>query len=89
MDWLDEFAEALSHPGGPELGIDEDDRRVVLRLARQVAHRTERVMAPLATFVAGMFVADRVREGMDQKEATREAFRVAEGMLPPAPPAGE
>jgi hypothetical protein len=88
VDWLDEYAEALSHPGGPELGVDEEERRVVLRLARQVAHRTERVMAPLSTFLAGMFVADRVREGIDQKEATREVLRVAEGMLPPEPPPG-
>jgi hypothetical protein len=88
VDWLDEYAEALSHPGGPDLGVDEEERRVVLRLARQVAHRTERVMAPLSTFLAGMFVADRVREGIDQNEATQEALRVAEGLLPPEPPPG-
>ena len=45
-------------------------------------------MAPLSTFLAGMFVADRVREGIDQNEATREALRVAEGLLPPEPPPG-
>jgi Domain of unknown function (DUF6457) len=89
MDWLDEYAEALSHPGGPEQGVDEAARRVVLKLAREVAHRTERVMAPLSTFLAGMFVADRVREGVPQDEATREALRVAEGMLPPGPPPGD
>jgi hypothetical protein len=88
MDWLDEYAEALSHPGGPELGVDEEGRRAVLKLARQVAHRTERVMAPLSAFLAGMFVADRVREGIDQIEATREALRVAEGMLPQGPRPG-
>jgi hypothetical protein len=76
MDWLDDYARAL----GLE-PIEEDDRRVLLKLAREVAHRSERVFAPLSTYLAGRLVAER---GQDPSGALREAVRTATGMLPPA-----
>jgi hypothetical protein len=82
VDFLDEYAEALSHPGAPEVDASEEERRILLRLAREVAHRTERVNAPLSTYLAGRFVAERVREGMAPSDAARRALEVAEEMLP-------
>jgi hypothetical protein len=76
MDWLDDYARAL----GVE-PIDEDDRRVLLKLAREVAHRSERVFAPLSTYLAGRFAA---QAGRDPAAALREALRTATDLLPPA-----
>jgi predicted kinase len=78
MDWIERYAEAL---GGVASGPDE--RRAILGLARQVAHRTERVNAPLATFLAGQFVAARRQGGAAAADATAEAIRLAEELLPP------
>jgi hypothetical protein len=86
MDWIDEYAGALGRETGADIG--EEERRALLKLARDVAHRTERVFAPLSTYLAGRYVADRVRTGVDAQEAVREAFRIAEGLLPPAPREG-
>lgn len=77
MDWLDEYARAL----GVE-PLSDQARRVLLRLAREVAHRTERPFAPLSTYLAGRYAAAR-GEGEDAAAAAREALRVATEMLPP------
>jgi hypothetical protein len=81
MDWIDEFAEALRRGGGGA-SVGEDERRMLLKLAREVAHRTERVFAPLSTYLVGRFVAERVGAGASAPEAVREAFAVAEEILP-------
>jgi uncharacterized protein DUF6457 len=82
MDWIDEFAEALRREGGG-VTVGEDERRTLLKLAREVAHRTERVFAPLSTYLVGRFVAERVRAGASPPEAVQEAFALAEEILPP------
>lgn len=84
MDWIDEYAEALRRDS--EAAIGEEERRTLLKLAREVAHRTERVFAPLSTYLVGWYVADRVRAGVDAEDAVREASRVAERLLPDAAP---
>jgi hypothetical protein len=78
MDWIDEYASALGH--GESLG--DEERVVLLKLARDVAHRTERIFAPLSTYLAGRFVAERVRGGEDAGSAVREASRLAGESLP-------
>jgi hypothetical protein len=80
MDWIDEYAEELGR--GAEVAIEEEERRALLKLAREVAHRTERVFAPLSTYLAGRYVADRVRMGTPAEEALREALLLAERLLP-------
>jgi hypothetical protein len=72
--WIDEFAAALDiEPLRPE------ERRLLLDLARDVAHRTERVNAPLASYLVGRFAA----AWPDGVEAIREAARRAASTLPP------
>jgi hypothetical protein len=75
MDWLDEYATSLGVDA-----LDEEDRRVLLKLAREVAHRSERVFAPLSTYLAGRYVAEH---GQDPVAAVREALRTATDLLPP------
>jgi hypothetical protein len=73
--WIDDFAAALGlEPLAPE------ERRLLLDLARQVAHRTERVNAPLASYLVGRSMAGR----SDAVGGIREAARRAEASLPPA-----
>jgi hypothetical protein len=79
VDWIDRYAEAL----GDGAAAGPNERRVILKLAREVAHRTERVNAPLAAFVAGQVVATRRGKGGSGEETLREALRVAEELLPP------
>ena len=75
MVWIDEFAAALGvEPLAPE------ERRLLLDLARRVAHGTERVNAPLASYLVGRSVAGR----SDPVGGVREAARRAEASLPPA-----
>jgi hypothetical protein len=79
VDWIDRYAEAL----GEGAAAEPHQRRIILKLAREVAHRTERVNAPLAAFVAGQLVATARQRGGSGEEALREALRVAEELLPP------
>jgi uncharacterized protein DUF6457 len=74
MSWLEELAAALG-----VAPLTEAEQRTVLRLAREVAHRTERVNAPLAAYLAGRFAA-----APDRPDAAGEALRRAEEILPPA-----
>ncbi len=69
------YAEAL----GLEMGADEI--AAVLDLARVVAHGTERRFAPLSTYLAGQFVAERMRAGMPHADALAEAVTVAERVI--------
>lgn len=81
MDWIDEYATALERAGG-SASVGEEERRLLLKLAREVAHRTERFFAPLSTYLAGRFVAARVGTGASPAEAVREAYELAERLLP-------
>jgi hypothetical protein len=74
MSWLEELAAALD-----VAPLTDAEQRTVLRLAREVAHRTERVNAPLAAYLAGRFAATT---GL--LDAAGEVLRRAEGILPPA-----
>jgi hypothetical protein len=84
-DWIDRLADAL---GQEHLTADEID--VVLMLARDVAHGVERRLAPLSTFMAGLYVATRANDGTPRREAlaravTIAAGSIAAGSIPPAP----
>jgi hypothetical protein len=79
VDWIDRYVEAL----GEGVAAGPDERRVVLKLAREVAHRSERVNAPLAAYVVGQFVAIRRQRGGSDQDALQDAARVAEELLSP------
>lgn len=91
MDWPQRYLEALSARagvGGEEMGLDGEEVGAMLRLSREVAHRTERRWAPVSTYVAGKYVAARIRAGASVSEAVDEAVRVAEELLPEPSPEG-
>jgi len=69
------YAEAL----GLDMGADQV--AAVLDLARVVAHGTERKFAPLSTYLAGQFVAQRMRAGVPHADALAEAVSVAERVM--------
>jgi CubicO group peptidase (beta-lactamase class C family) len=69
----DRYAEAL---GALPLGEAEID--AVLDLARTVAHATERRYAPLSTYLAGRYVAERAAAGVPLADALAEAVALAQ-----------
>lgn len=75
--WLDRLAEALG-----ERPVGRQEIGAMLRLSRDVAHRVERKMAPLAAYLAGVHVGRRIAEGAGAEEALREALDAADGLIP-------
>jgi len=71
----DRYAESLA------LGLTAAEVEAVRGLARVVAHGSERRFAPLSTYLAGQFVAARVRAGVPAEEALAEAIEVAERLI--------
>ena len=69
MTWLKQYAEALGVP------LDDADRERILDLARDVAHGTERMYAPLSAFLAGWFVGSG--------GSLDDAIERARALLPP------
>lgn len=69
------YAEAL----GLDLGPDEAES--VLDLARLVAHGSERKFAPLSCYLAGQFVAQRMRAGVAAADALAQAAAAARRSL--------
>lgn len=81
-DAVDRLAAVLASRvdvGGPEL--DPATRRTLLDLARRVAHGTERRNAPLATYLAGMYVAGRGAAGVDAASALAEVVAATDALL--------
>ena len=76
-EWIDRMAEALGEdPVSPaELGE-------VLKLAREVAHRVERKLAPVSTFLAGVHAGREAASGGSRAEALSRAAAAARALLP-------
>ena len=53
--WLARFAAEL--PGQMDASLSDDERTALLDLARVAAHRSERIAAPLTTFLLGLAFA--------------------------------
>lgn len=69
MDWLDQLATTLGlDPLGP------DEMNDLLDAARDVAHGVERKITPLAAFVLGMAVRDRMAGGADREAALADTL---------------
>jgi hypothetical protein len=79
--WIDELARAL---GEEPLTATETTR--LLDAARDVAHRVERKMTPLSTFVIGCAVGRKIANGADRAEILGATLTQLEAALPPAAP---
>jgi hypothetical protein len=82
-NWLDELARAL---GEEPLTSAETSR--LLDAARDVAHRVERKMTPLSTFVIGCAVGRQLATGADRADALGGTLGQLEAALPPETPEG-
>jgi len=83
--WLTE----LAHVQGVD-ALSDDEMESLLGLSREVAHRVERKVTPLAAFLLGMGVCRRLAAGDDRREALDRASADLEALLPEGPtdPAG-
>jgi uncharacterized protein DUF6457 len=79
--WIDELARAL---GEEPLTPTEVTR--LLDAARDVAHRVERKMTPLSTFVVGCAVGREIASGADRTETISATLSRLEAALPPERP---
>jgi hypothetical protein len=76
-EWIDRFADALG-----ERRLEPKEAGAILKLSRDVAHGVERRLAPLASYLAGLYVGREVTEGTDPAEALDEALRAARSLIP-------
>ncbi|HET7481796.1 MAG TPA: DUF6457 domain-containing protein [Actinomycetota bacterium] len=83
-DWLTRFGDELAVRlrNGEALAPSGPEKNLLLDLARDVAHSTERKNAPLAAFVVGRYVECRVEQGIDVETAIAEALEAARRILP-------
>jgi hypothetical protein len=81
-DWLGQLATLLG-----EARLSDEEQGLLLDVARDVAHGTERKATPIATFLLGAAVARRVAAGEDRHEALSGVAIELRGILPEAPPA--
>ncbi|MBJ7593981.1 MAG: hypothetical protein JF886_03825 [Candidatus Dormibacteraeota bacterium] len=89
-EWVAQFVAELAAGGDDAVSVGAVDASTVgalLRIAREVAHGSERFNAPLSTYVAGRYVAARVAAGADEATAIAEVEETIRRMLA-APPAG-
>jgi hypothetical protein len=80
--WIDELAEALG-----EQPLTRDEANDLLGAARDVAHRVERKITPLAAFLLGSSVGRATSGGTTRAEALRRALETTGALMPP-PAAG-
>lgn len=72
--WLAHLARLL--PAGVVAEVGADERAVLLDLARVAAHGSERIAAPITTYLAGIAVAGRSPE--ERLGALRELLAALE-----------
>jgi hypothetical protein len=86
-DILAELAANLNAAGaaGGLEAVDLAKRAKLLRIARDVAHATERQNAPLAAYLIGRFVQTCVGAGMTEAAAIDQAAEVVRSLIGEAP----
>jgi Domain of unknown function (DUF6457) len=80
-NWIDELARTLG-----EEPLTAAETAELLDAARDVAHRVERKMTPLSTFVVGCAVGRQVANGADRTETLSRVVSRLEALLPPEVP---
>ena len=81
-DWLGQLAMLLG-----EAQLSDEEQGLLLDVARDVAHGTERKATPIATFLLGTAVARRVAAGQDRHAALTAAAGELRDAIPGSPPA--
>jgi len=83
-DLLQRLTTALAGDDGAH-PLGHHDRAVLLRIARDVAHSSERQNAPLAAYLIGRFVEASVEAGSSEADALREASAIVRSLIGEAP----
>lgn len=78
--WIDQLAEALGEDTLSELETGQ-----LLAVAREVAHRVERKVTPLASFLLGSAAGRSMAGGASRADAMAAAMDTVQGLLPEAP----
>jgi len=76
-EWIDDLASALA-----EEPLSEQETTGLLNVAREVAHRVERKITPLSTFLVGAAVARKMEAGASRADALRDVTAALTGLLP-------
>jgi len=79
--WIDQLAESLG-----EDTLSARETAVLLDVARDVAHRVERKITPLSTFLLGAAVGRSLAGGASRDHAVQAALDTVRSLLPEAPP---
>ncbi len=82
--WIDQLAQALG-----EESLTTPQTSTLLGTARDVAHRVERRITPLTTFLLGEAVGRAVSAGASRTEALEGALATMRSILPDAPAGDE
>jgi hypothetical protein len=81
--WIDVLATSL----GEDPLTDAESTRL-LGSSRDVAHRVERKITPLAAFLLGSATGRSIAGGAFREDALQVALETLEGLLPPTPSEG-
>jgi uncharacterized protein DUF6457 len=82
-EWIDELASRL------ELDpLSGTETKRALASSREVAHRVERRITPLSTYLVGLAVGRAMSQGEERDAAFARALGTLESLLPEAPPDG-
>jgi hypothetical protein len=79
--WIDQLAEGLG-----EDTLSEKETAQLLAVARDVAHRVERRITPLSTFLLGAAVGRGIAGGARRQDALEAAMDTVHSLLPAEPP---
>ena len=79
--WIDQLAEALG-----EDNLNSRETAELLQVARDVAHRVERRITPLATFLLGSAVGRGLAGGASRADAFQAGLDTVRSFLPEGPP---
>lgn len=78
--WIDDLARALG-----EEPLTREEVAALLDVARDVAHRVERKITPLSTFLLGVAVGRRQAAGSSRTEALGAGLGILQATLPEEP----
>jgi hypothetical protein len=79
--WIEDLAAELG-----EDPLSTEEVAELLGVARDVAHRVERKITPLASFLIGTAVGRAEAGGMDRRRAMEDIFATLGDILPDEPP---